>query len=81
MVRLLLSKKKCFSLSPTHLPSMLPVKVKYVNPNSLDNKGSWRILKDFYCSVTMLRELGLKGRYNVGNVVRHASMSMLTLFE
>ena len=28
------------------------------NPNSL-NKGSWRILKDFYCSVTMLRELGL----------------------
>ena len=30
-----------------------------INPNSLDNKGSWRILKDFYCSVTMLRELGL----------------------
>ena len=29
------------------------------NPNSLDNKGSWRILKDIYCSVTMLRELGL----------------------
>ena len=29
------------------------------SPNSLDNKGSWRILKDFYCSVTMLRELGL----------------------
>ena len=29
------------------------------NHNSLDNKGSWRILKDFYCSVTMLRELGL----------------------
>ena len=29
------------------------------NPNSQDNKGSWRILKDFYCSVTMLRELGL----------------------
>ena len=26
------------------------------NPNSLDNKGSWRILKDFYCSVTMLRD-------------------------
>ena len=31
----------------------------HVHPNSLDNKGSWRILKDFYCSVTMLRELGL----------------------
>ena len=30
-----------------------------LNPNSLDNKGSWMILKDFYCSVTMLRELGL----------------------
>ena len=28
-------------------------------PDSLDNKGSWRILKDFYCSVTMRRELGL----------------------
>ena len=27
------------------------------NPNSLDNKGSRRILKDFYCSVTLLREL------------------------
>ena len=31
-----------------------------INPNSIDNKGSWRILKDFYCSVKMLRELGLK---------------------
>ena len=30
-----------------------------INPNSLDNKGSWRILKDFYRSVTMLREFGL----------------------
>ena len=32
-----------------------------LNPNSLDNKGSCWILKDFYCSVTMLtcRELGL----------------------
>ena len=29
----------------------------YVNPNSLDNKGSCWILKDFYCSVTMLRDL------------------------
>ena len=33
------------------------VRVKLGNPNSRDNKGSWRILKDFYCSVTMLREL------------------------
>ena len=32
---------------------------QFINPNSLDNRGSWRILKDFYCSVTMLRELGL----------------------
>ena len=31
----------------------------YFNPNSLDNKGSWKIFKDLYCSVTMLRELGL----------------------
>ena len=31
-----------------------------IYPNSLDNKGSCWILKNFYCSVTMLRELGLK---------------------
>ena len=31
------------------------------NPNSLDNNGSCWILKDFYCSVAMLRELGLLG--------------------
>ena len=31
-----------------------------LNPHSLDNNGSCWILKDFYCSVTMLRELGLK---------------------
>ena len=31
-----------------------------INPNSLENKGSCWILKDCYCSVTMLRELGLK---------------------
>ena len=30
-----------------------------INPNSLDNKGSCWILLDFYCSVTMLRELGV----------------------
>ena len=33
-----------------------------INPNSLDNKGSCWILKDCYCSVTMLRELGLKNK-------------------
>ena len=27
----------------------------FLNPNSLDNKGSCWILKNFYCSVTMLR--------------------------
>ena len=32
-----------------------------LNPNYLDNKGSWRILKDFNCSVTMLSELELIG--------------------
>ena len=37
-----------------------------LNPNSRDNKGSCWILKDFYCSVTMLRELGLK--YGVGTL-------------
>ena len=31
-----------------------------ITPNSLDNKGSCWILKDFYCSVTILRELGLR---------------------
>ena len=38
--------------------SIIIIKVGIINPNSLDNKGSWRILKDFYCSVTLLRELG-----------------------
>ena len=32
----------------------------FINPNSLDNKGSCWILLDFYCSLTMLREIGLK---------------------
>ena len=27
----------------------VPQKEHSSNPNSLDNKGSWRILKDFYC--------------------------------
>ena len=31
-----------------------------INPKSLDHKGSCWILLDFYCSVTTLRELGLK---------------------
>ena len=30
-----------------------------IHPDSRDNKGSCWMLKDFYCSVTMLRELGL----------------------
>ena len=33
----------------------------WFNPNSRDNKDSCRILKDFYCPVTLLRELGLMG--------------------
>ena len=33
------------------------------SPNSLDNKGSCSILKDFYCSVTLLRELGIMSMY------------------
>ena len=39
--------------------SPFPPSFPLLNPNSLDNKGSWRILKDCYCSVTMFRELGL----------------------
>ena len=38
-----------------------------INPNSLDNKGSCWILKDFSYSVTMLRELGLIDK-PVGNI-------------
>ena len=34
-----------------------PISLVLFNPNSL-NKGSCWILKDFYCSVTMLREIG-----------------------
>ena len=41
-----------------------------INPNSLDNKGSWRILKDFYFSVTMLRELGLNFDFLFGQEVK-----------
>ena len=41
-------------------PKKSPVSV-WLNPNSLDNKGSCWILKYLYCSVTMLRELRLKG--------------------
>ena len=39
------------------------------NPNSLDNKGSCWILKDFYCSVTML----LKGVRVNGPVPRYST--------
>ena len=34
------------------------INTTFVNPNSLDIKGSCWILKDCYCSVTMLMELG-----------------------
>ena len=36
----------------------------FFNPNSLDNKRSCWISKDFYCSATMLRELGLNKRHS-----------------
>ena len=41
---------------------------KHINPNSLD-KGSWRILKDCYCSVTMLRELGLNNNLYKATII------------
>ena len=44
-----------------HLNTLISIlcKVDDFNPNSLDNKGSCWILKDFYFSVTMPRESGL----------------------
>ena len=53
---------------------MFEVKKCYINPNSLDNKGSCWILKDFYCSVTMLRELGLKELYTIGKMSINAAI-------
>ena len=51
-----------------------------INPNSLDNKGSCWILKDFYCSVTMLRELGLM--INLQNCIQtlriHSQVELLS---
>ena len=40
-------------------PCIIWMYFELINPNSLDNKGSWGIFKEFYCSVTMIRELGL----------------------
>ena len=40
--------------------------ILFVNPNSLDNKGSCWILLDCYCSVTMLRDLGLIAAWKTG---------------
>ena len=45
--------------------------INFLNPNSQDNKGSWKILKDLYCSVTMLRELGLRLCYYCTEKVYH----------
>ena len=43
---------------------------KNINPNSVDNKGSCWILKDFYCSVTMLiGSLGVKQSF--GFITNH----------
>ena len=41
------------------LTTFVKMPIILINPNSRDNKGSCWILKDFYCSVTMLRELVL----------------------
>ena len=57
------------------------VAICILNPKSLDNKGSCWVLKNLYCSVTMLRELGLKERYIIGKVGKTVSTRMLTLFE
>ena len=38
---------------------------KAINSNSLDNKGSCWILKNLYCSVTMLMEIGLMNHYSL----------------
>ena len=43
---------------------------------SLDNKGSCWILKDFYCSVTILTELGLRIGSNESAGDMHALMAV-----
>ena len=50
-----------FKVSFVYIDFVFNLKLKFItyNPNSLDKKGSWRILKDCYCSVTMLMEFGL----------------------
>ena len=51
----------CIQLAINILPNIINQGIRniFLNPNSLDNKGSWRTLKDCYCSATMLWELGL----------------------
>ena len=56
----------------THIAMLQCWLMKGINPNSLDNKGSWRILKDFYCSVTMLRQLVL---------INYAKYEFMSIFE
>ena len=47
-----------FVLNIHHDSKLMKSELAFINPNSLDDKGSCWILKDFYCSETMLRELG-----------------------
>ena len=46
--------------------------------NSLDNKGSCWILLDFYCSVTILRELGLITQYKCTLLITQYKCTLLT---
>ena len=56
---LTISKFKQVLRSRKGLDYNTALNIHCINHNSLDNKGNCWILKDFYCSVTMLRELGL----------------------
>ena len=51
--------------------SFITINAQFLNPNSQDNKGSCWILLDFYCSVTMLRDIRFEAlhggnRYRLG---------------
>ena len=62
---------KCWKCHPVSLVQGTSQCLKSINPNALDNKGScWT----FYCSVTMLRELGLIMMVSV-----HYCLLMITL--
>ena len=50
----------------------------YINPNSRDNKGSWRILKNFYCLVTMLGGLGLNNHFGFSLLHVHCAVNKKT---